>query len=255
MTLVVVHGEPIGSALALVVILGHTQGTQFGGPVSLERVGDEAVRRVDVHVALPRLLDLVLCALDLAVTQAISCVEPSADLLLHGKRQLQGHQRERLDKQLANGGIDGGAQDALARRVAQALAAAEAHIVAASWPPRRWLQCTCIRLPHNPHSARPCTEEAFQFYRSVFDGHFSGPVHRFGEMPPQPGQPPLPPDVARMVMHVALSILGGHVLMGTDAPDGFGPGYRAGNQMHLNWSPTRARRPTACSTRSAPAAR
>ena len=33
------------------------------------------------------------------------------------------------------------------------------------------------------------TEEAFHFYRSVFGGNFNGPVHRFGDMPPQPGQP------------------------------------------------------------------
>lgn len=81
------------------------------------------------------------------------------------------------------------------------------------------------------------TEEAFEFYRSVFGGSFIGPVHRFGEMPPQPGQPPLPPEVANMVMHVELAILGGHVLMGTDAPEGMGPPFCAGNNHHLNLEP------------------
>ena len=35
------------------------------------------------------------------------------------------------------------------------------------------------------------TEDAFNFYRSVFGGDFNGPLHRFGGMPPQPGQPPM----------------------------------------------------------------
>lgn len=85
------------------------------------------------------------------------------------------------------------------------------------------------------------TEEAFGFYRAVFGGSFNGPVHRFGEMPPQPGQPPLPPEVANLVMHIELPILGGHVLMGTDAPGSMGFQCRPGNQVHINLEPdTRA---------------
>ena len=63
------------------------------------------------------------------------------------------------------------------------------------------------------------TEQAFLFYRSVFGGDFNGPIHRFSEVPQQPGQPPLAPEDAGLVMHVELPILAGHVLMGTDAPD------------------------------------
>lgn len=36
------------------------------------------------------------------------------------------------------------------------------------------------------------TEAAFTFYRSVFGGEFNGPVHRFADIPQQPGQPPMP---------------------------------------------------------------
>ena len=33
------------------------------------------------------------------------------------------------------------------------------------------------------------TEEAFEFYRSVFGGEFNSAIHRFGDMPAAPGQP------------------------------------------------------------------
>ena len=81
------------------------------------------------------------------------------------------------------------------------------------------------------------TEEAFNFYRSVFGGDFNGPVHRFGDMPPQPGQPPMPDALKRMVMHVELNLLGGHVLMATDAPAEMGFTVRPGNATHINLEP------------------
>ncbi len=81
------------------------------------------------------------------------------------------------------------------------------------------------------------TEEAFTYYRSVFGGAFNGPVHRFGEMPAQPGQPPMPEAERRMVMHVELPILGGHVIMGTDAPESMGFTCKPGNNTHLNLEP------------------
>ncbi len=45
------------------------------------------------------------------------------------------------------------------------------------------------------------TEQAFEFYRSVFGGEFNGPIHRFKDVPAAPGQPPMPPDTLNMVMH------------------------------------------------------
>ena len=85
------------------------------------------------------------------------------------------------------------------------------------------------------------TEEAFEFYRSVFGGSFSGPIHRFADMPVAPGQPSLAPADRELVMHVELPILGGHVLMGTDAPESMGFTVNPGNQMYINLEPdTRA---------------
>ena len=85
------------------------------------------------------------------------------------------------------------------------------------------------------------TEQAFEFYRSVFGGSFNGPVHRFRDVPSAPGQPPMPADAAEMVMHVELPLPGGHVLMGTDAPASMGFALTAGNNVHINLEPdTRA---------------
>ena len=53
-------------------------------------------------------------------------------------------------------------------------------------------------------------EEAFRFYQSVFQTEFVGPIKRFGDLPQQPGQPPLSAREAAMVMNISLPILGGH---------------------------------------------
>ena len=85
------------------------------------------------------------------------------------------------------------------------------------------------------------TEAAFNFYKSVFGTELSSPVSRFRDIPPQPGQPPLSDADKNLVMHVELPILGGHVLMGTDAPESMGFTVRPGNSMYINLEPdTRA---------------
>ncbi len=89
---------------------------------------------------------------------------------------------------------------------------------------------TYLNFPNN-------TEEAFNFYRSVFGGDFSAPVARFGDIPPQDGTPQLAEADRNLVMHVALPILGGHVLMGTDAPESMGLKVTPGNNVYINLEP------------------
>ena len=85
------------------------------------------------------------------------------------------------------------------------------------------------------------TEQAFLFYRSVFGGDFDGPIHRFSDAPPAPDQSELPEADRNLVMHVALPILAGHVLMGTDAPESMGFSITPGNNVYINLEPdTRA---------------
>jgi len=85
------------------------------------------------------------------------------------------------------------------------------------------------------------TEEAFNFYRSVFGTEFLGPIMRFANVPAQPGQPPLSEADKNLVMHIELPILAGHVLMGTDAPESMGFTLTQGNTVTINLEPdTRA---------------
>ncbi|MFZ1615772.1 MAG: VOC family protein, partial [Flavobacteriales bacterium] len=60
------------------------------------------------------------------------------------------------------------------------------------------------------------TAEAFAFYKKVFRTEYMGEIFRMSSVPPQPGQPALANADKDLVMHVALPILGGHMLMGTD---------------------------------------
>jgi PhnB protein len=81
------------------------------------------------------------------------------------------------------------------------------------------------------------TEEAFNFYKSVFGTEFEGPINRFGDMPPQEGMPPLSNETKKLVLHMALPITGGHMLMGSDAPEEMGFHVNFGNNIYINLEP------------------
>lgn len=81
------------------------------------------------------------------------------------------------------------------------------------------------------------TEEAFAFYKSVFGTEYSAPVQYMRDVPADPSQPPLPEDEKDMVMHVALPVLGGTQLMGTDMLRSMGHELRQGNNMSINLQP------------------
>lgn len=85
------------------------------------------------------------------------------------------------------------------------------------------------------------TEEAFNFYKSVFKTEFQGQIIRIGDVPPQDGMQAFPEEDKDLIMHIMLPILGGHQLMGTDAPESMGFKLNFGNNMHINLEPdTRA---------------
>lgn len=90
---------------------------------------------------------------------------------------------------------------------------------------------TYLNFPNN-------TEEVFNFYKSIFGGEFAGhDIMRFGDIPPQEGHPPMDSAMNNLVMHVTLPILGGHLLMGTDAPEQMGFKMNFGNNMYINLEP------------------
>ena len=67
------------------------------------------------------------------------------------------------------------------------------------------------------------TEEAFNFYKSVFNTEFSSP--------------PFPENEKGKVMHVALPILGGTQIMGTDMLESMGHKLKIGNNTTINLEP------------------
>ena len=82
------------------------------------------------------------------------------------------------------------------------------------------------------------TEEAFNFYKSIFGGEFSGGgIARFSDIPPMEGAPEISESDKNLVMHIELPILGGHTLMGTDAPESMGFKVNMGNNVHVSLEP------------------
>ena len=82
------------------------------------------------------------------------------------------------------------------------------------------------------------TEEVFNFYKVIFKTEFNPPgIRRFGDMPVHESTPPMSDKLKKLVMHVEMPITGGHVLMGTDAPEEMGFKMNFGNNVHINLEP------------------
>jgi len=82
------------------------------------------------------------------------------------------------------------------------------------------------------------TEEAFNFYKSVFGGEFGGNgIAHFGDYPPPEGAPQLSDEDKQLVMHIELPIVGGHILMATDAPESMGFKVNSGNNVYIMLQP------------------
>lgn len=82
------------------------------------------------------------------------------------------------------------------------------------------------------------TEEAFNFYKVIFKTEFSGNgIQRFGDITPTEGMPPLSEEDKKLIIHVELPILGGHILMATDAAESMGLKVEYGNNMHISLEP------------------
>lgn len=82
------------------------------------------------------------------------------------------------------------------------------------------------------------TEEAFNFYKSVFGTEFVGGIMRHGDVPVPEGQSGLNDEDKQLVMNVQLPILGGHLLMGTDAPESvMGKKLTQGNNVYISLHP------------------
>ncbi len=77
------------------------------------------------------------------------------------------------------------------------------------------------------------TEEALNFYKSVFGGEFSAVV-RFKDMPMEGVN--LPKEDENKIMHISLPI-GNDVLMASDAPESMGFTVHFGNNAYISIHP------------------
>ena len=76
-------------------------------------------------------------------------------------------------------------------------------------------------------------EEAFTFYKSVFDLPFES-FSRFKDMPPSDDGMSFPEEEAAKVMHVSIRISDETLLMGSDAPSNYGPPWIQGNNFSVS---------------------
>ena len=74
------------------------------------------------------------------------------------------------------------------------------------------------------------TEEAFNFYKSVFGGEFLA-LQRYKDIPDSKN---IPAEAKEKLMHIALQIYDNVILMGTDAIESMGQNCKIGNNMHIS---------------------
>lgn len=78
------------------------------------------------------------------------------------------------------------------------------------------------------------TEEAFNFYKSVFGGEFTSVV-RFKDMPVEGMK--IPKEDENKIMHIGLPIGKDSVLMATDALESLGQKLNQGNNFYISIHP------------------
>ncbi|HEX8396594.1 MAG TPA: VOC family protein [Pyrinomonadaceae bacterium] len=79
------------------------------------------------------------------------------------------------------------------------------------------------------------TEEAFNFYKSVFGGEFCTFL-RYSDMPDQSGFGEVSESEKAKIMHVALPIGNGNTLMGADTPEFMRHEIKPGNNFSISIS-------------------
>jgi PhnB protein len=78
------------------------------------------------------------------------------------------------------------------------------------------------------------TEEAFNFYKSVFGGEFASVV-RFKDMPMEGMN--IPKEDGDKIMHIGLPIGNGPMLLATDVLESLGQKLIHGNNLHISIHP------------------
>lgn len=78
------------------------------------------------------------------------------------------------------------------------------------------------------------TSDAFHFYKTVFGTEFSAPMMYIKDLPRNPNGPKFTEADLNCVMHVALPIVGGTEIMGTDMLESMGHKLIVGNNTTIS---------------------
>ena len=82
------------------------------------------------------------------------------------------------------------------------------------------------------------TEEAFNFYKSVFGGEFGERgLQRFRDYKLPDGHPAITENEKDLIIHVELPLPGGFILMGSDVPESMGVPVIPGNNTIIALDP------------------
>ncbi len=81
------------------------------------------------------------------------------------------------------------------------------------------------------------TEEAFNYYKSIFGGEFAA-VMRFGDFPQGEGceEMKIAEHEKNKIMHIALPIGSGNILMATDGLESMGQNFKFGDNFSISIS-------------------
>lgn len=74
---------------------------------------------------------------------------------------------------------------------------------------------------------------AFDFYQSILGGTFPY-VGKFGDMPPDASQPPMPEADKEKIMHISLPISKETILMGSDCGSDWNDNFKQGNNFAIS---------------------
>ena len=77
------------------------------------------------------------------------------------------------------------------------------------------------------------SEEAFNFYKSVFGGEFLA-VIKYKDMPDMSDLDKMSEEEQNKIMHIALPLKNGSILMATDVPESFWRPLEIGNNVYIN---------------------
>jgi PhnB protein len=76
-------------------------------------------------------------------------------------------------------------------------------------------------------------EEAFLFYKSVFNTEFPY-IGRYSDMPPAEGGSPMPEAMGKLIMHISLPVGKDSFIMGSDVGGEWAPSFSQGNNFSIS---------------------